>query len=255
MTAFFLFVLLQGMKQQNIIGRNPVVEALQAGKAFEKILIGKTATGDVIKQIIGLAREKDIFCQFVPDVKLDSISRANHQGVIGIMSLVPYYDLQDIVNAAYDQGEDPLVVVLDSITDVRNFGAIARSALGLGAHGIIIPRKGSVSIQEDAIKVSAGALLKIPVCRADNLAAALKDLKNNGLKVIGLDGQAKEYVQQNDLKMPLAIVLGSEGEGITAPVKKLLDRLVKLPMNPDLESYNVSVAAAIALYEVKRQRG
>ena len=242
------------MKQQNIIGRNPVAEALQAGNPFEKIFIGKTASGDIIKQIIALARERDIFCQFVPDVKLDSISRANHQGVIGIMSLVPYYELQDIVNIAYDRGEDPLVLVLDSITDVRNFGAIARSALGLDVHGIVIPRKGSVSIQEDAIKVSAGALLKLPVCRTDNLAAAVKDLKNNGLKVIGLDGNAKETVQQNDLKMPLAIVLGSEGEGISAPVKKLLDRLVRLPMNPELESYNVSVAAAMALYEVKRQR-
>jgi 23S rRNA (guanosine2251-2'-O)-methyltransferase len=242
------------MKQQNIIGRNPVVEALQAGKDFEKILISKTANGDVIKQIIQLARDRDIFCQFVPDIKIESFSRGNHQGVIGIISLIQYFELQDIVNLAYDKGEDPLILVLDSLTDVRNFGAIARTALGLNVHGIVIPKKGSVSIQEDAIKVSAGALLKIPVCRTDNLANAVKDLKNNGLKVIGLDGQAKELIHQTDLKEPLVIILGSEGEGISAPVKKLLDRTVRLPMNTELESYNVSVANAMALYEVWKQR-
>jgi 23S rRNA (guanosine2251-2'-O)-methyltransferase len=242
------------MKQQYVIGRNPVLEALQAGKPMEKILIAKTANGDVIKNIIQLAREKDVFCQFVPDVKIDSFSKANHQGVLGILSLIPYYDLQDIVNLAYDKGEDPLILVLDSLTDVRNFGAIARSALGMQVHGLVIPKKGSVSIQEDAIKVSAGALLHMPVCRSENLAAAVKDLKNNGLKVIGMDGHAKEYIHQTDLKGPLALVLGSEGEGISAPIKKLLDRTVKLPMQAPLESYNVSVANAMALYEVWRQR-
>ena len=242
------------MKQQNIIGRNPVVEALEANKDFEKILISKTANGDVIKKIIQLAREKDIFCQFVPDIKIDSISKGNHQGVIGIISLIQYFELQDIVNLAYDKGEDPLILALDSLTDVRNFGAIARTALGMHVHGIVIPKKGSVSIQEDAIKVSAGALLKIPVCRTENLANAIKDLKNNGLKVIGLDGNAKEFIHQADLKVPVVLVLGSEGEGISMPVKKLLDRTVKLPMNTELESYNVSVANAIALYEIWKQR-
>ena len=230
------------------------MEALLADKPLEKILISKTAEGDIVKKILQLARDKEIFYQFVPEVKINSLSKGNHQGVIGIMSLIPYYDLQDIVNLAYDKGEDPLILVLDSLTDVRNFGAIARTALGMNVHGIVIPKKGSVSIQEDAIKVSAGALLNLPVCRTDNLAVAVKDLKNNGLKVIGLDATAKENIHQADLKVPLVIVLGSEGEGISAPVRKLVDRTVKLPMNPALESYNVSVANAIALYEIWKQR-
>ncbi len=147
-----------------------------------------------------------------------------------------------------------MLLILENITDVRNLGALARTALGLGVHAIIFPKKESAAINDVAVKISAGALLKIPVCRVDNIIATIKDIKNNGIKVIGLDGTAQKFIHEINTKMPLAIVAGSEDEGISNSVIRLLDELVKLPMNTELESYNVSVATAMALYEVKRQK-
>lgn len=242
------------MKSQLIVGRNPVLEALITDASFEKIVISKTASGDVIKEIIQIAKNRSIYTQFVPEIKLDSISKQSHQGVIGMMEIVPYYDFQDIINQCYDKGKTPLIIVLDGITDVRNFGAIARTALGLDADLIIIPKKESVSISADAIKTSAGALMKIPVCKTDNLFTTIKDLKNNGLRIIGLTGKAKNEISKVDLKIPLALVLGSEDKGISPQIQKLLDNDAKLPMHTSLESYNISVAGAMALYEIYQQR-
>jgi len=243
------------MKSQYIIGRNAVLEALITDAQFEKILISKTANGDIIKEISQTAKQRNIYVQFVPEIKLDSLIRQSHQGVVGVIQLVQYYDFQDIVNQSFDEGKMPLVIVLDGITDVRNFGAIARTALGLNADLIIIPKKESVSISADAIKTSAGALMKIPVCKSDNLITTIKDLKNNGLQVVGLSsGNANKNISEIDLNIPLVLVLGAEDKGISTPVQKLLDHSAQLPMNENLESYNVSVANAIALYEIFKQR-
>lgn len=241
-------------KQQIIAGRNPVLELLQSGQEVEKVLLSKNVSGDVVKEIIQHCRNKDVYYQYVPEVKINAISKANHQGVIAFTALIEYQELQKIIDFIFAKGEDPLLLVLENITDVRNLGAIARTALGLGVHAIIFPKKESAAVNDIAIKISAGALLKIPLCRVDNILATIKDIKNNGIKLIGLDGTASVYIHQTNTQMPLAIIAGSEGEGISNPVIRLLDELVKLPMNTELESYNVSVATAMALYEVKRQQ-
>ena len=242
------------MKQQLIAGRNPVLELLLSTQEVEKVLLSKNASGDVVKQIIQLCREKEVYYQFVPEVKINSLSRANHQGVLAFTALIQYQEVQKIIDFVFSKGEDPLLLILENITDIRNLGALARTALGLGVHAIIFPKKESAAVNDVAVKISAGALLKIPVCRVENMTAAIKDIKNNGIKIIGLDGIADNYIYEVNTKMPLAIIAGSEDEGISNPVIRLVDELVKLPMSPELESYNVSVATAMALYEVNRQK-
>lgn len=243
------------MKSQYIIGRNSILEAFEEGTNFEKIYISKQANGDAIKKIIQNAKKNDVYIQYVPEIKLDYLANKQpHQGVVAAIQLVAYYDFQQVIDFCYNEGKIPLILVLDGITDVRNFGAIARSALGLNVDLIIIPKKESVSITADAIKTSAGALLKIPVSKVDNLVATIKDLRNNGLKIVGLDGNAEQYCHEADLNTALVLVLGAEDTGISSAITKLLDEKLKLPMNNDLESYNVSVANALALYEVFKQR-
>ena len=242
------------MKQQLVAGRNPVLELLNSDKEVEKVLLSKNANGDVVKQIIQTCRDKEVYYQFVPEVKINSLSRANHQGVLAFTSLIEYQEVQKIIDFIFAKGEDPLLLILENVTDVRNLGALARTALGLGVHAIIFPKKESAAVNDVAVKISAGALLKIPVCRVDNVLATIKDIKNNGIRVIGLDGTADKFVHESNLSGPLALIAGSEDEGISNPVVRLIDELVKLPMKADLESYNVSVATAMALYEVNRQK-
>jgi len=241
------------MKQQLVAGRNPVLELLQSDKEVEKVLLSKNASGDVVKQIIQTCRDKEVYYQFVPEVKINTLSRANHQGVLAFTALIEYQDIQKIIDFTFAKGEEPLLLILENVTDVRNLGALARTALGLGVHAVVFPKKESAAVNDVAVKISAGALLKIPVCRVDNIVATIKDIKNNGIKVIGLDGTAQHFIHQSNLSGPLAIVAGGEDEGISNTVIRVLDELVKLPMNTDLESYNVSVATAMALYEIKRQ--
>ena len=242
------------MKQQIVAGRNPVIELLKSSNEVEKVLISKSASGEVIKEILDLCRNREIYYQYVPEVKINSLTRTNHQGVVAITALIQYYQVQDIIDYVFEKGEEPLLLILENVTDVRNLGALARTALGLGVHAIIFPKKESAAINDVAMKISAGALLKLPVCRVENLAATIKDIKNNGIKVIGLDGTASLFINEANLSGPLAIIAGSEDEGITNPTIRLVDELVKLPMNAELESYNVSVATAMALYEVNRQK-
>lgn len=242
------------MKQQIIAGRNPVWELVSSDSEVEKVLISKNAHGDVIKQIIECCREKNIYVQFVPEVKIQSLSRANHQGIIAFTSLIQYFEVQEIIDFAFAKGENPLLLVLDGITDIRNVGAIARTALGMGVHALVIPKRGSASINDDAIKISSGALLKIPVCRTDNLVSALKDIKINGIELLGLDGSATKFAHECDYSKPIALIAGAEDEGISPAIQKLLDEKIKLPMSTELESYNVSVATAMCLYEVYKSR-
>jgi 23S rRNA (guanosine2251-2'-O)-methyltransferase len=242
------------VKQQLVAGRNPVLELLQSDKEVEKVLLSKNASGDVVKQIIQVCRDKEVYYQFVPEVKINSLSRANHQGVLAFTSLIEYQDVQKIIDFVFAKGEEPLLLILENVTDVRNLGALARTALGLGVHAIIFPKKESAAVNDVAVKISAGALLKIPVCRVDSITATIKDIKNNGIKVIGLDGTADKFIHETSLSGPLALIAGSEDEGISNTVVRLIDELVKLPMNAELESYNVSVATAMALYEVNRQK-
>lgn len=241
-------------KQQLIAGRNPVVELLRSDQEVEKVLLSKNASGDVVKEILQLCRDKGVYYQFVPEVKINTLSKANHQGVLAFTSLIEYQEVQKIIDFVFSKGEDPLLLVLENVTDVRNLGALARTALGLGIHAIIFPKKESAAVNDIAVKISAGALLKIPLCRVDNIISTLKDIKNNGIRLVGLDGSAHKFIHEVNTRMPLALIAGSEDEGISNPVIRLIDDLVKLPMSSELESYNVSVATAMALYEVKRQK-
>ena len=241
-------------KQQLIAGRNPVLELLRSDSEVEKVLISKNASGEVIKEIIQLCRDKEVYYQFVPEIKINSLSKANHQGILAITALIEYQNIQKIIDFVFEKGENPLLLILENITDVRNLGALARTALGMGVHAIVFPKKESAAVNDVAVKISAGALLKIPLCRVDNIIATLKDIKNNGIKLVGLDGTATSFIHEINTQMPLALIAGSEDEGISNPVVRLIDELVKLPMSNELESYNVSVATAMALYEINRQQ-
>jgi len=250
------FINLQAVmsKSPYIIGRHPVLEAIETGKKIDKILISKNAKGEAVDKIKQLCRQIDIHFQVVPEQKLDrEVRGSNHQGVAALSSLIDYYELQDVINTVLDSGELPFFVVLDEVTDVRNIGAIARTAYGLGVHALVIPQRGSAPIQADAIKTSAGALLDLPVCRVSNLATALKDLKLNGIKVIGIHAHTEACITDIDGNEPLALVMGAEDTGISAAVQKEIDAFYKIPIQK-LESYNVSVAAALTMYQVVLNR-
>jgi 23S rRNA (guanosine2251-2'-O)-methyltransferase len=203
--------------------------------------------------LIKLAQQNEIPVQFVPIEKLNQFGSA-HQGIAAVVSPISFYKTEDILSQVYERGEDPLFIVCDGITDVRNFGAIARTAHAAGVHAIIIPQTETASINAEAVKASAGALLKIPVCREKNLVQAVKNLKLNGIHILVAEAVGSKFIFEADLKIPSAIILGSEGEGVSKEFLKLADELVKIPMMNDFNSYNVSVAAGMILYEVMKQR-
>jgi 23S rRNA (guanosine2251-2'-O)-methyltransferase len=238
-----------------VIGRQPVIEAIQSGKAIERIYMLRNATGDIIPQIKQLAAQYHIPINGVPAEKLNGLTQANHQGVIAITGQISYLDLQDVISHTTDQGLTPLFLLLDGITDVRNIGAIARSAVCCGAQAIIIPDKGIAALNEEAIKSSAGALEKIAVCRVNSLLKAIDTLHLNGIKVMASEMEAPTKLYDCDLKEPVAVIMGSEDKGLYPALLKAADMLFHIPMSGNFESFNVSVAAGIILYEAMKQRG
>lgn len=236
-----------------IFGIRPVVEAIESGKTIEKLLIKKGADGVLINELREIARDHRIHTQEVPLEKLNRMTRLNHQGVVAQISQIEYSTVEDII-ASVPEGEVPLVVLCDGITDVRNFGAIARSALCAGAHGIITSLKSSAPINAESIKSSAGALTKLPVARVGSIRNTIKELQLSGLNVVAATEKANKELFFADLKSPTAIVLGSEDRGISIDSLRLCDQQVKIPMKGDLNSLNVSAAAAVMLFEVVRQR-
>ena len=247
--------MLDSPKKQLIFGRKTVIEALHNNDELEKILIYKHISSDVFSEVRKLCRGKRTLIQAVPKERLDKITRKNHQGIIAFRALIEYHSMDDIIPFVYEQGETPLIIALDGITDVRNFGAIARTALGMNVHAILIPEKKSAMINSEAIKSSAGALLTIPVCKTSDLSRLLKDLKSHGLKVFGATGKSDHMIPDVFFKDPVVVVLGSEGYGISKPVRAVLDAEFNIPISDKIESYNVSVSAGIVLYEAMRQRG
>ncbi len=243
-------------KPKNLIyGRNPIFEALDSAKSFDKLFVQKNLKSDSIKQIVSMAARAGAVIQKVPIEKLNRLTRnAAHQGVAGYLSLIRYYLLEDILSHAYDMGEVPLFLICDGITDVRNFGAIARTALGCGVHGLVIPSHGVASINAEALKTSAGALNTLPVCKVLDLETTIKYLQNNGLQVVATSLKTKTLLHQADFTIPTAVVVGSEDRGVNSKLLKAIDKWVKIPMVGDFDSFNVSVATAISLYEVMRQR-
>ena len=237
-----------------IFGIRPVIEALKTGREFEKIFIQDKLHGQQLPELKKLIRETNTPFQYIPVEKLNRITRKNHQGVAGFISLIPYQQVSDIVQDIFEKGEIPLILILDRITDVRNFGAIARSAECAGAQAVVISEKGSAAINADAIKASAGALNNIPICKERNLKEVIFYLKNSGLKIISCSEKGEKLFYQSKLSDPVAIIMGSEEDGVSEEYLKRSDEVVKIPMFGNIESLNVSVAAGIILFETIRQR-
>lgn len=237
-----------------IFGIRAVMEAIEAGKDIDKILIKKDLNGELASELFGMIRANKLLSQRVPVEKLNKITRKNHQGVIAILSAVTYHRLDHLVPALYEEGVLPFIVVLDGITDVRNFGAIARTCECAGVDAIVIPEHGSVSVGGDAIKTSAGALHHLPVCRERNTAGAVRFLKDNGYRIVAASEKVDINYTQADYTVPVAIVMGAEDTGISPEVLKLCDTFVSIPQFGHIGSLNVSVAAGVIMYEVVRQR-
>jgi 23S rRNA (guanosine2251-2'-O)-methyltransferase len=243
------------MKQSSlIIGRQPLIEAIRAGRAVDKIMLQRNAAGEAIAEIRQLAREHNIPIQVVPVEKLASMTRANHQGVLALAGLVQYLDLQQVIDHVVAQGQTPLFIMLDGVTDVRNIGAIARSALCSGAQALIIPDKGVGALNEEAMKSSAGALQHINVCRVNSLLKAVDSLHLNGIRVFTSEMNAEKKIFELPLAEPCCIVMGSEDKGVQSYIRKAADEHFSIPMAGDFDSLNVSVAAGIILYEALKHR-
>lgn len=241
-------------KDQYIFGIRAVIEAIQSGKEIDKLLIKKDINGELIGELFEVVKAYQIPVQRVPIEKINRITRKNHQGVLAFLSAVNYNKIEDVAPVLYEEGYNPFVVVLDGITDVRNFGAIARTCDCAGVNTIIIPEKNSVTANADAVKTSAGALNYIPVCREKNLVNAVKFLKNSGYKVVGASEKSAVNYTQVDYTGPIALILGSEDKGICNDLLKLCDEFVAIPEFGHINSLNVSVAGGIMMYEVVRQR-
>jgi 23S rRNA (guanosine2251-2'-O)-methyltransferase len=237
-----------------LAGRKPVMEALEQGVTIEKIFLLRSASGPEINAIKKLARDYNIPISQVPVEKLDGLTRIQHQGVVAWGSLLQYIDLQAGISHIVDQGKTPLFLLLDGITDVRNVGAIARSALCCGAQAIILPTSHAASLTEEAIKTSAGALRKILLCRVPSVPQAIDILRLNGIQILGTQMRGSVPVYESDLTIPSCVVMGAEDTGISKDVLKRADQLIRIPMAAEFDSLNVSVAAGMVLYEALRQR-
>lgn len=237
-----------------IFGTRAVMESIHAGKEIDKVLVQKELNNDLIKELLQLCKEENIPVVRVPDAKLNRITRKNHQGVVAQMSSIAYASLDNVIDNCFAIGKSPLILVLDHLTDVRNFGAIARTAECAGVDAIVIPEKGSAQINSDAVKTSAGALNFLPVARVRNLFYACRDLQKMGLTLVAITEKTEKTMYEADLSSPVALVMGSEEDGISQEIMGIVDDRVKIPMAGNIESLNVSVSAGVAIYEAIRQR-
>lgn len=231
-----------------------MIEAMQGGRAVDKIFMFKNINGDNVQEIKQLARANNIPIQMVPVEKLNSFTKANHQGIVAIAALVLYTDLQQVIDHAVDKGEAPLFIMLDGVTDVRNIGAIARTAVCCGAHGIIIPDKGVGALNEETMKSSAGALEHIYISRVNSLAHAVDALHLNGISVFTAEMNSTQKVFDTDFTQPCCIIMGNEEKGVQHFLSKAADQKFTIPIAGNFDSFNVSVAAGIILYEAMKQR-
>lgn len=237
-----------------MIGRSAVIKALQSGQQLDRIYLDTNAIGKEIGEIRGLALQNAVPVNYVPTAKLNGFNITDHEGCVAQIAKVQYQNLQDVISLVIENGEVPLFLILDGITDIRNIGGIARTAYCTGVHALIIPDKGVGALNEDAILTSAGALEKIAVCRVNSLMKAVDELHLNGIKVFASDMKAEKNIADANFTEPCAIVIGSEEKGIYPALMKVCDEKIKIPMKGDFESFNVSVATGIILYEVMKQR-
>ncbi|PXY01769.1 23S rRNA (guanosine(2251)-2'-O)-methyltransferase RlmB [Marinifilum breve] len=241
-------------KQEMLFGIRATMEAIRSGKEIEKVLIRKGLTGRLYQDLFDLIRDESIEYQFVPAEKINSLNQKNNQGVVTLIAPIAYQEVEDVVPQIMAEGRTPLILILDQITDVRNFGAIARSAECAGVDAIIIPFKNSAKITPDSIKTSAGALYQIPVCRVQNLKTLVRNLKKEGIRIVASTEKAEKFYTEADLTLATAIIMGSEDTGIDEALLRLADEKVKVPILGQIESLNVSVAASLMVYEAVRQR-
>ena len=243
------------MKESDCIyGLRPVIEAIRAGKQIDRLLIRQGLQGALYHELMTEVREHKVAFQIVPLERIELVTRKNHQGVLAWLSLIEFQSLEILLPMIFEKGEDPLIIALNGVSDVRNFGAIVRSAECLGAHAVVIPAKGSARITADAVKTSAGALHTLPVCRESSIVKTVQFMKESGLKVITAVEKSGDIVSETDLSGPLVVIMGSEDKGISPELTALADRQVRIPMKGGISSLNVSVAAGIILYEIARQR-
>lgn len=242
-------------KQECIFGIRAVIEAIQQEKEIDKVMLKQGIRGELFQTLFALLKENNIPFQYVPDEVFRPFADRNHQGVLAEVSPVPYQDIQEVIEGVKASGKVPFILILDRITDVRNFGAIVRSAECAGVQAVVIPNKNSAKISSDAIKTSAGALYHIPVCRVLNLKKLVRELKfQHGIRVYAATEKSEKYYTEADMKVPLAIVMGSEDKGIDEGILNIVTEQVRIPLNGHIESLNVSAAAAVMIYEVVRQR-
>lgn len=241
-------------KIQMVFGIRAIMEAIESGKEIEKLMIQNGLRGDLYHEFFQLIKYHKIPFSNVPVQALNRITRKNHQGVIAYLSPITYQNIENLIPMLYEEGKNPFILLLDRVTDVRNFGAIARTAECSGVDAIVIPSRGAATINEDAIKTSAGALHKIAVCRVDNLKETMDYIRNTGIKIYGISEKAEEYYYNIDFKGPVALMLGSEENGISKAYMPYLEGFIKIPMVGQIESLNVSVAGGILMFEVTKQR-
>lgn len=249
------FLIEKGAHEKDFIfGTRAVMESIHAGKDIDKVLVQKELNNDLIKELLQVCKSANLPVVRVPEAKLNRITRKNHQGVVAQMSAIAYASLDHVVDSCFAVGRSPLILILDHITDVRNFGAIARTAECAGVDAIVIPEKGSAQINSDAVKTSAGALNYIPISRVKNLFYACRDLQKMGLSLIAITEKTDKNMYEADFSAPVAMILGSEEDGISPEIMGIVDQKVKIPMAGNIESLNVSVSAGVAIYEAIRQR-
>lgn len=237
-----------------VYGIRAIMEAVRSGKQVDKVLVKQGLSGELASELFSLLKQRNIPMQYVPEQSLNKYGNRNHQGVIAMISPVEFHDLEFLLPTIFEQKGSPFLLILDGITDVRNFGAIVRTAECAGVDAIIIPTKGSAKIGSDAVKTSAGALHNVPICKVHSLKVAINFMKQSGLKVISATEKANQTCYESDLTGPVALVMGSEDEGVSNDVIRLSDMLVAIPQYGQIGSLNVSVAAGVLTYEIVRQR-
>ena len=245
---------MEDKKMQYLFGMHPVLEAVKAGKKFDKVLLKQGLEGEQFRELMELLKINEIPFQFVPGERLNRTVRGSHQGVLAYLSQIEYVDIEQLVNNALGRSDNPLLVILDGVSDVRNLGAIARSLECAGGCGIIVPAKGGAAINAEAVKASAGALMRIDTCKVSNLRVAAYYLQQSGFKLIAATEKTDNLIYDLDMTGPCAIIMGSEGKGISQSMLALAEERAAIPMTGEITSLNVSVASAIFMYEAVRQR-
>ncbi len=241
-------------REDFVFGTRAVMEAIKNGKTIDKILIKKGLNNELFQELQLLINENNITVQYVPVEKINRVTRKNHQGVLAFISPIAFYNIENILPGIYELGQDPLLLILDQITDVRNFGAIVRSAECAGVHAVIIPEKGMARIGADAVKTSAGALHNLPICKVSNLYKTVQFLIDSGIRIVAATEKGDKLYTETDYHCPVGIVMGSEDDGISQQILNIADEQLKIPIIGKIESLNVSVSAALMIYEAVRQR-